>query len=301
MPHTPHAQETLERYWERILRRADRADRGLAAQGFFDECDLDRARELEEEPRDASAAGRKAALLASLILHAGTDDVADALTADATFEKVACEDADAAYLLVLALVLGVAAGDGTCTNYLWALCYLGRVVELDYVRAKRLFELAEVRGSVRAMVNLGYIYEYGRVGEPDPLAAHLQYAKACALTGDYEALYKLGDTYARGTVVTPDLMAAFTLYCKSLEAATDEVEKAQAAFRIAELIGDAEVKAAWDIPFDPMGALSLYQLAERGLRRDIAHGQTYYGERLARALAGQDRMRKILDSGEVEL
>ena len=36
-----------------------------------------------------------------------------------------------------------------------------------------------------------------------------------------------------------------------------------------------------------MSALELYQLAERGLRVDIAHGQTYYEKRLQEALEGQ--------------
>lgn len=293
-----YAQETLERYWERIFREADGE---LTAEGFLDGCDLEHTRELEEEPSDATVARRHAARLASVILHGGADDIESMLMEDDALERLALEDADVAYLLILALALGVAAGNGACTNYLGALFYLGRILELDYVRAKRLYELAERRKNVRAMVNLGYIYEYGRLGEPDHLAAYMQYSKACALTGDYEALYKLGDMYSRGTVVTLDLMAAFTLYCKSFDAAADEAEKAQAAFRIAELIGDAANEAIWDIPFDPMGALSLYQLAERGLRRDIAHGQTYYARRLAQALVGQERMRDILESGEVEL
>lgn len=107
--------------------------------------------------------------------------------------------------------------------------------------------------------------------------------------------------YARGMVVEPDLMVAFTLYCKSFDAAAGEVEQAQAAFRIAELIGDAANEAIWDIPFDPMGALRLYQLAERGLRVDIAHGQTYYDKRLAQSIVGQERMRELIDSGACEL
>ena len=43
-----------------------------------------------------------------------------------------------------------------------------------------------------------------------------------------------------------------------------------------------------------MRALELYQLAERGLRVDIAHGQTYYEKRLQEALEGQERMRELL-------
>lgn len=293
-----YAQETLERYWERIFREADGR---LTAREFLDERDLARVGELEEEPRDASAARRHAARLASAIAHGDVTDVERELMEDDALRGLADADADVSFLLVLALAFGVAAGSGACANYLGALFYLGSVVEPDYARAKRLYEIAERRGSVRAIVNLGYIYEYGRLGKPDHLAAYLQYAKACALTGDYEALYKLGDMYARGMVVEPDLMVAFTLYCKSFDAAAGEVEQAQAAFRIAELIGDAANEAIWDIPFDPMGALRLYQLAERGLRVDIAHGQTYYDKRLAQSIVGQERMRELIDSGACEL
>ena len=46
-----------------------------------------------------------------------------------------------------------------------------------------------------------------------------------------------------------------------------------------------------------MRALELYQLAERDLRIDIAHGQTYYGKRLQEAMEGQERMREVLGDG----
>ena len=42
-------------------------------------------------------------------------------------------------------------------------------------------------------------------------------------------------------------------------------------------------------------AKELYELAERGLRIDIARGQTYYKKRLQEALEGQERMREADD------
>ena len=87
-----------------------------------------------------------------------------------------------------------------------------------------------------------------------------------------------------------DLRTALTLYERSLDAAQGVVQQAQPAFRIAELISD-EHGPRWDIPHDPMGALSLYQLAERGLRVAVAHGYKFYRDRLQGSIVGQDRMR----------
>ena len=197
-------------------------------------------------------------------------------------------------LVFMGLEYGVACEDGACANWLGAMYYAGDVVEQDYAKAKELYELAEKKGVAQAMINLGYIYEYGRVGEPDHTKALMQYAKVAATCDAPEALYKLGDMYSRAKVVEKDLNAAYALYQKSLRLAVDVEMKAQAAIRIAKLISDRG-NAEWGIPYDPMRALELYQLAERGLRVDIAHGQAYYAKRLQEALEGQDRMRKALD------
>lgn len=196
-------------------------------------------------------------------------------------------------LVFLGLEYGVACEDGACANWLGAMYYAGDAVEQDYAKAKELYELAEKKGVAQAMINLGYIYEYGRTGEPDHVKAFMQYAKVAAMCDAPEALYKLGDMYSRAKVVEKDLHAAYALYQKSLRFASNVEMKAQAAIRIAKLISDRG-NAEWGIPYDPMRALELYQLAERGLRVDIARGQTYYEKRLQEALEGQERMREVL-------
>lgn len=203
-------------------------------------------------------------------------------------------------LVLLGLEYGVACDSGACANYLGAMYYMGDVVEQDYHIAKRLYELAESKGVIRAMLNLGYIYEYGRCGEPNHMRAYMQYAKVAALTGHPEALYKMGDMYSRAKVVEKDLRAAWVLYERSLEAMEDVVDKAQPAIRIAKLTSDPTC-AEWGIPYDPMRALMLYQLAECGLRIDISRGQTYYARRLQEALDGQERMREVLSDPHVFL
>lgn len=127
----------------------------------------------------------------------------------------------------------------------------------------------------------------------------MQYAKMAALDHP-EALYKLGDMYARGHGEDRDLRVAWDLYWKSFEASKSIISKAQPAFRLAGIMGDFDSQEIWNLEYDPMSALEFYQLAERGLRLDIAQGQRYYVERLKEALEGQDRMRAVLEGGEVE-
>ncbi len=171
------------------------------------------------------------------------------------------------------------------------------LVPQDYRRAKELYALADSKGLVQGMINLGYIYEYGRVGEPDYPKAYAQYAKAVAIANHPEALYKLGDMYARGQAVEKDLHTALVLWDRSLKEAKGEAMQAQPAFRIAQLIADP-ASAQQDLPYDPMGALRLFQLAERGLMIAISKGDTYYRSRLAKAIEGQERMRAVLQSPE---
>ncbi len=201
-----------------------------------------------------------------------------------------------ARLMKLGLEFGVADGSGACANYLGAAYYMGGFVEQDYASAKELYEIAESKGVIQAMINLGYIYEYGRVGEPDHEKAYRQYAKAAALSGACEPLYKLGDMYSRGTVDGQDYNIAFYLYERSLDAAGDDVVMAaQPAIRLAKMLIDDEMTER-DLPYEPMRALALFQMAERGLRIDISRGQTFYEKRLQEALEGQEKARKLVDA-----
>lgn len=201
---------------------------------------------------------------------------------------------DFARLLKLGLEYGVAAGDWACATYLGGAYYMGTFVEQDYQSAKDLYEIAESKGSIQAMINLGYIYEYGRTGELDYNKAYYQYAKAAALGDAAEALYKLGDMYARGYADSKDPAIAFFLYEKSLDKAEGSLAiAAQPAIRLAKMLIEEEYRD-YEIPFNPMKALELFQLAERGLRVDIAMGQTFYKKRLLEALEGQEKARALV-------
>lgn len=172
---------------------------------------------------------------------------------------------------------------------------IGRFVPHDAREAARFYKMAEMGGDRQSMVNLGYLYEYGHLGEPDYEASFKQFAKVMAL-GDFpEAIYKVGDAYARARVVEKDLCTAYKLYKKCYENCGDLIGiKAQAAFRLADLLVD-ETNGEWDIPYDPVQALHYYQVAETGIRIQLADGASWYVERLSRAMAGQDRARKLME------
>lgn len=197
-------------------------------------------------------------------------------------------------LLVLGYEAGIAGGSAACMNDLGALYYMGDLVEQDYGRARELYEMAATHGCLQSVINLGYVYEYGRTGEPDYAKAYECYALAAALTHSSEATYKLGDMYSRGRSVKRDLGRAHALWEHSLELASDYVEQAQPAVRIARLLVDPDCKD-WGVRCDPLRALHLFQVAEIGLRLDIADGQTYYRRRLQEAIEGQERARALLE------
>lgn len=276
---------------------------GTSAREFFDDEEYTFLRKVASREGDGAREDDTdglAAELAALVLEGDVAAFERALERDGAPTRALLARGDFLRLVLLGLSLGVACGDPACANYLGALYYMGEGVPQDYLRAKELYELADSKGHVQGMVNLGYVYEYGRVGEPDFRRAYMQYAKAAAIAGHFEALYKLGDMYGRGRLGERDPRTALALYDRSLDAAQGLAAQAQPAFRIARLVSDPESEG-YGIPYDPMGALGLYQLAERGLRVDIAHGQTYYRKRLAEAIEGQELMRRALDDPGFQL
>lgn len=186
-------------------------------------------------------------------------------------------------------------------RWLGFLHQIGRFVEKDSQKAARLYRFCESKGDRQSMINLGYLYEYGHLGEPNYEASFKQFAKVMAL-GDFpEAIYKVGDAYSRARVVERDLRTAYKLYKKCYDNCGDLIGvKANAAFRLAELVIDSSNKE-WDIPYDPVLALHYYQVAEIGLRIEVVNDSPWYAERLEQAIAGQDRARSLMDEMGVDL
>ncbi len=197
-------------------------------------------------------------------------------------------------MLVLGYKLGVSAESGACMNDLGALYYMGDLVDQDYQKAADLYEMAADHGCYQSIINLGYVYEYGRTGERDYAKAFQWYSLAASLAPSSEAVCKLGDMFGSGKFVLCDKKKAYRLYERSLELACTDVELAQPAVRIAGMLIDPR-GALYGVELDPMRALSLYQVAEIGLRKDIADGMTYYAKRLQEAIEGQEKARAMLD------
>ena len=63
--------------------------------------------------------------------------------------------------------LGISVASAACMNDLGALYYMGELVPQDYAKAAKLYEQAMDHGCFQSIINLGYIYEYGRTGEVD--------------------------------------------------------------------------------------------------------------------------------------
>ena len=201
---------------------------------------------------------------------------------------------EVAEMLLLGVKLAITSGSALSMNCLGALYYMGDIVEQDYEKAAELYERAMDAGCYQSIINLGYIYEYGRIGKPDHDKAYQFYSLAAALAPSSEALYKLGDMFSRGKAVPRDMRKAFALYKRSLQLAEGDVEIAQPAIRLAKILIDP---MSWDfgVDADPLEALRLFQMAEIGLRKDIADGQYYYEKRLQEAIEGQKKAREAIE------
>lgn len=213
----------------------------------------------------------------------------------ARIHELALYSNEVAELVVLGYKFGISAGNAGCMNNLGALYYLGDLVEQDYAKAAELYEMAMDHGCYQSIINLGYIYEYGRTGKRDLEQAYRYYALAAALAPSSEAVYKMGDMYSRGILGKQDLSKAMALWERSFELADGIVELAQPAVRIAKLLIDPEAQKQ-GIDQNPLRALHLFQQAEIGLRIDIQkNGMTYYQKRLEEAIAGQETARALVE------
>ena len=218
----------------------------------------------------------------------------------ATIRAAALRSEDVCAVLVMGYELGISVGSAACMNDLGALYYMGELVSQDYVKAAKLYEQAMEHGCFQSIINLGYIYEYGRTGEVDHQKAYQHYALASALQLSSEAVYKLGDMYSRGEAVPSSMGRACRLWERSLELAGSIEEAAQPSVRIAKAIVNPSCEE-WGEKYDPLRALALFQQAEIGLRIDISKGATYYRRRLTEAIEGQDLARqRIIEKAVAE-
>lgn len=185
--------------------------------------------------------------------------------------------------------------DIDAVNSLGAHYYLGDIVEQDYNCARELYEAAADEGNIQSMINLGYIWEYGRCGTVDVAKAYQLFALAASLSGSSEALYKLGDMYSRGKNVERNLKTAYRLWSASLDNAETSMERAQPEVRIGMLLLDKTDSELAGTSMNALRALDLLNDAEIGLRIEIKQGATYYKDRLDETIAAQARARDLLE------
>lgn len=110
----------------------------------------------------------------------------------AAIRAAALRNEEVCTALVMGYELGISVGSAACMNDLGALYCMGELVPQDYTKAAKLYEQAMDHGCFQSIINLGYIYEYGRTGEVDHQKAYQYYALASALQPSCEAVYKLG-------------------------------------------------------------------------------------------------------------
>lgn len=195
---------------------------------------------------------------------------------------------------------GVASGDAGCC------CNLANIYHdtsnqgsaEDYARAVELYELGSDRGDTQSMINLGYIYYYGRGREKNYARAYECYARA-ALTGtNPEAYWKLGDFYASGKGVRKSERIAWQLYSKAYELAGKSPLAARAAHHMADYLMsgvDGVMRP------DPERALSLYVQAEVGYYHLIDAGLRYYQRQLDQSIEGQRLAREALQKHHMDI
>ena len=85
----------------------------------------------------------------------------------------------------------------------------------SYQMAESLYLDAAEKGQYQAYCNLGYIYYYGRTGEPDYKKAFECFNRGVLLASDGNCYYKLGDMYRKGLYVEKDPALAFQLYLQA--------------------------------------------------------------------------------------
>ncbi len=252
-------------------------------------------------------------------MHGGASDFARFINVHQ--DKIAdqCESSKTLKDIVIAgLELGIHKRNAECAIELGILYYTGEIVDQDFDRAKELYQIAGDLGNIQAIINLGYIYEYGRTGKRDYSSAFQCYAYAAAVADAPEALYKMGDIISRhgnslslesNSIGSSDAnfdeqafqrntRAAFHLWLRSYQEADeneDTENQAQAAIRMAPFYLDEEKAEMVDVDVDPHRALELYMLAEIGIRLSIENGLTYYQPRLDEAIRGQEMAREALD------
>lgn len=161
----------------------------------------------------------------------------------------------------------------------------------DYEKAIELYTLGGERGDDQSLINLGYIYYYGRGTKRNYSRAYQCFAHATFISNNPEAYWKLGDLYASGKGVRKSDATAWQLYLQAYECAGETPLAGRAAHHMADYLLKG-IKGTLDP--DPEVALMLYTKAEVCYYTLIDTGLTYYQRQLEQAIEGQQRARAAI-------
>lgn len=162
--------------------------------------------------------------------------------------------------------------------------------------ARCFYEKSLSFGNPQAAVNLGYIYEYGRLGEEDGERA-LELFEQAAFCEHPEALYKLGDMLYWRNVPVEDAVAAdrraFSLYAKAHRLAQGRNEPdwlGSSAFRLAGCF-----ERGRGCTKDLLLAQAYYQQAASSFDAALDDGFDYYRENRDKCRRGLLRVNDACD------
>ncbi len=161
----------------------------------------------------------------------------------------------------------------------------------DYARAIELYNLGADRGDAQSMINLAYIYYYGRGVERDYARAYELYARAALVSGEAEAYWKLGDFYAGGKFVSQSDWIAYNCYHTAYEQAGTSPLRARGAHHVADYLMSGIPDK---LEADPDAALRLYNEAELCYYELIDSGLSYYQRQLDQCIEAQARAREAV-------
>ena len=135
----------------------------------------------------------------------------------------------------------------------------------DFQLARKYYEMAAECGNVDAYAGLGYIFYYGRTGEPDHEKAFRYYSLAME-AGDLQCAYKVADMYRYGYYVEKD-------YAKYKQIIRELYPKVRKARQLWEPLPEIFTRLAGirNAEGHPQEALRLYLDARDFLAQRIIH------------------------------
>lgn len=174
-----------------------------------------------------------------------------------------------------------------------------------FKKAAHWYEISAQLGNGQAATNLGYMYQFGRLGTKDKEEAARWYEIGSGL-GNEEACYKLGDCYYYASGKPHDVEQAYQWYCKANDLARKHCDYKNPEDNA--VIGSIYLRLATSIEHGAgdfenedrlAAAYQLYKSAEQQLRAAEYGGITWYRKQLEKAREGVQRTEQYRSPDEI--